>query len=89
MRGEEVEDGQPAELSIAPAHRRAGLGRLAMADVTKLLRAQGVTALELQIEADHHEARAFYGARGSQAFDRVPMSLPIPPQGSSLGVRAR
>jgi ribosomal protein S18 acetylase RimI-like enzyme len=77
------------ELYISPVHRRAGLGRLAMAHVAELLRAQGITALELQVEADNHEARAFYDALGFQAYDRVPMSLRIPSQGGSQGVRAR
>lgn len=77
------------ELYVHPAHRRCGLGWLAMDHVTDLLREQGIEALELQVEADNHEARAFYDALGFVAYDRVPMSLRVRPLGISPGVRER
>ena len=76
------------ELHLHPAHRRRGLGLLAMGEIAHILCEQGIETLELQVEADNHEARAFYDGLGFQAYDRVPMSLRLP-QGSSLGVRAR
>jgi len=76
------------ELYVRPEHRRHGLGRRAMAEAVSVLRAQGIEALELQVEADNPEARAFYEALGFLAYDRVPMSLRLsPPSGSRAGVR--
>lgn len=67
------------ELYIRPAYRRRGLGRAALDQVASILRAQGIGAFELQVEADNHEALAFYAAVGMRRFDRIPMSMAVAP----------
>lgn len=67
------------ELFIVAPFRRRGLGRFAIGFAEDLLRSQGIGALELQAEADNHEALAFYARCGFVAHSRVPLSKDLRP----------
>ncbi len=62
------------ELYITVHHRRLGLGTRAIRFLEATCRELGIEALELQVERDNTEARAFYRKLGFTAHDRIPLS---------------
>jgi GNAT superfamily N-acetyltransferase len=62
------------ELFLAPASRSRGLGRATLHFIENVLRGHGIGALELQVERDNVEARAFYEHVGFEASARLPLS---------------
>jgi GNAT superfamily N-acetyltransferase len=65
------------ELFVRADARGRGAGRAALEFIEKYLRRLGIGALELQVERDNAEARAFYERLGFEAHDRVPLSKRI------------
>jgi diamine N-acetyltransferase len=68
------------ELYLDASSRHHGLGAATLAFVEETLVALGVHALELQVEADNIEARAFYQRAGFTIHDRIPMSKTLTSQ---------
>ena len=60
MAGYEGHRGWINYLAVAPAHRRAGLGRAMMAEAERLLRAAGCPKINLQVRAENPGVIAFY-----------------------------
>jgi ribosomal protein S18 acetylase RimI-like enzyme len=58
-------------LAVAPAHRRAGLGRALMAEAERVLSEAGCPKVNLQLRAGNDEALAFYEALGYVRDDVV------------------
>ena len=58
-------------LAVAPAFRRAGLGRALMAEAERVLRGLGCPKVNLQIRATNEAAVGFYEALGYTADDVV------------------
>ena len=54
--------------------RRRGVGTKTLQFVEGMLRDMGIHALELQVEEDNTEARAFYRRNGFEAHARIPLS---------------
>jgi ribosomal protein S18 acetylase RimI-like enzyme len=64
---------------IAPACRRKGLGTRMMQFVESVCRELQIGALELQVERDNLEARAFYRKLGFKTYDRIPLAKALAP----------
>lgn len=62
------------ELYLDEGVRRRGYGTATLRFVEGVLRDMGIHALELQVEQDNAEARAFYARNGFEAHARVPLS---------------
>ena len=63
------------EIYLEEGARRRGLGTSALRFIEETLRAAGIHVLELQVEEDNAEARAFYARAGFEAHTtRIPMS---------------
>jgi ribosomal protein S18 acetylase RimI-like enzyme len=65
------------ELYVAPAQRRRGLARAALAALEAGARAAGVRELHLEVEQELAGARALYRRAGFADHDRVLMSKPV------------
>ena len=52
------------DMVVAPAYRRAGIGRLLMADIESWARAQGATRLQLLADRTNFDALDFYDRLG-------------------------
>lgn len=66
------------DLYLEPQERGQGLGRAVFAFVDDLLRAEGVSCVELVVEHDNEGAMAFYRAMGFEPAERVPMARWLP-----------
>lgn len=64
MGGYEGHRGWINYLAVDPAHRRRGIGRRLMAEVERLLRADGCPKINLQVRTSNREVLAFYAALG-------------------------
>jgi ribosomal protein S18 acetylase RimI-like enzyme len=62
------------ELYLDEAARRRGFGTATLRFIEGMLGAMGIHALELQVEEDNAEARAFYVRNGFEAHARIPLS---------------
>ena len=62
------------ELYLDEDVRRRGYGTATLRFVEGVLRGMGVHALELQVEQDNAEAKAFYARNGFEAHSRIPLS---------------
>jgi GNAT superfamily N-acetyltransferase len=62
------------ELYLDEDARGRGLGTATLRFIEGMLRDLGVHALELQVEQDNAEARAFYARNGFEAHTRIPLS---------------
>lgn len=62
------------DLYIAQDYRGRGLGRRTLEAIEGFCRAEGVKALELQVEQDNAQALGFYLKLGFKAHQRIPMS---------------
>jgi ribosomal protein S18 acetylase RimI-like enzyme len=62
------------ELYLDEDVRRRGYGTATLRFIEGVLRDMGVHALELQVEHDNADARAFYARNGFQAHTRIPLS---------------
>jgi ribosomal protein S18 acetylase RimI-like enzyme len=62
------------ELYLDEDARRRGFGTAALRFVEGMLRDMGIHALEVQVEEDNAEARAFYARNGFEAHARIPLS---------------
>jgi len=71
MAGYEGHRGWINYLAVAPAHRRAGLGRTLMAEAERLLRAAGCPKINLQVRSSNREVIAFYQRLGFATDDVV------------------
>ncbi len=67
------------ELYITAPYRRLGLGTKTIRFLEATCRESGIEALELQVERDNTEARAFYRKLGFTAHDRIPLSKLLNP----------
>lgn len=65
------------DLFVAPAHRRHGYARAALAFVAETCRALGVRGLELQVETHNAAGQALYRSFGFYAQTRIAMFLPL------------
>lgn len=61
------------DLFIEGALRGKGYGRAALAAIENACRAEGVAAMELQVENHNQVGRRLYESVGFSAFDRTPM----------------
>lgn len=57
------------ELYVEAAHRRAGLGRLLMAEAERIARGRGCTLVHVNAWHDNVEARTFYRTTGYEAVE--------------------
>ena len=73
MAGYEGHRGWLNYLAVAPAHRRAGLGRAMVAEAERVLRAAGCPKINLQIRSSNRDVVAFYQRLGFAADDVVSM----------------
>ena len=64
MVGDDGHRGWVYYLAVAPARRRAGLGRAMMAEAEAWLRSRGAPKLQLMVREDNEEALGFYEALG-------------------------
>lgn len=64
MAGYEGHRGWINYLSVAPAHRRGGVGRALMAEAERGLLAAGCPKINLQVRPENREVVAFYEAIG-------------------------
>ena len=55
-------------VAVAPAHRRAGLGRLALEELLRVCRAEGVRAATLEVGSLNTAARSLYAAAGFETM---------------------
>jgi len=62
------------DLYLEEEFRGQGLGRMTLKRIEEFCRANGVRALELQVERDNSEAQALYRKFGFEAADRIPLS---------------
>jgi GNAT superfamily N-acetyltransferase len=62
------------ELFLDEDVRHRGYGTATLRFIEGVLRDMGVHALELQVEQDNAEARAFYARNGFEAHSRIPLS---------------
>lgn len=62
------------DLFIEASHRRQGLGTQAIQALEAIARAEGLGALELQVEQHNAHARSLYQKIGFKAYSRTPMS---------------
>jgi len=62
------------ELYVAPAHRRRGFGRRAMAFVEQEARKMGVNALHLEVDRSNDSAMELYRRGGYKDHDRFLMT---------------
>ncbi|MER3554868.1 MAG: hypothetical protein C4331_11110 [Meiothermus sp.] len=62
------------DVFIKESHRSKGLESRVFAQLEQICRSLGIGALELQVEENNLEARAFYKTLGFQAHERIPMS---------------
>ena len=60
-------------LGVAPNARRAGAGRLLLADAMAAARDDGAEAMFLDVAVDNHPARALYRAFGFEDVGRRPL----------------
>ncbi|MEO6525522.1 MAG: ribosomal protein S18-alanine N-acetyltransferase [Gemmatimonadaceae bacterium] len=58
------EEGEIADLAVAPAARRHGIGRLLMSQVLGDLEARGVASVYLEVRESNTAARALYASHG-------------------------
>ena len=63
-----------AELYLDEVVRRRGFGTETLRFAEGMLREMGIHALELQVEEDNAEARAFYVRNGFESHTRIPLS---------------
>ena len=68
------------ELYLEDSSRQRGLGAATLAFIEETLSTLGIQALELQVETDNVEARAFYQRAGFIAHGRIPMSKAMKPK---------
>lgn len=66
------------DLFLQERHRGRGLGRELFRFIDDMLRREGITMIELVVEHDNVEARAFYEKLGFRAADRVPLARRVP-----------
>lgn len=64
-----------ADISIAPADRRTGIGSALLAEMERLERARGLTAIAATIWPNNTASLAFFSARGYTAPSGLPPSL--------------
>jgi len=65
-----ADEGEIANLAVAPAHRRAGIAALLLAGVIAAARASGVVTLHLEVRESNASARALYAAFGFREAGR-------------------
>lgn len=66
------------DLYVRESHRGRGIGKQIFAFVDDVLRREHIDRIELVVEHDNTEARAFYEKLGFTAFERVPMVRRVP-----------
>lgn len=82
MAGYEGHRGWINYLAVAPARRRAGLGRALMAAAEERLRAAGCPKINLQVRATNAEVIAFYRRIGFAADEVVSLGKRLEVDGS-------
>jgi ribosomal protein S18 acetylase RimI-like enzyme len=71
MAGYDGHRGSLYYLAVAPAHQRAGHGRVLLAEVEARLHALGCPKLNLQMRMDNSAARTFYERLGYEHEERL------------------
>lgn len=74
MTGSDGHRGWLYYLAVAPAQRRAGVGRLMVSHAERWLAGQGIGKVELMIREENDAVRAFYERLGYAVEPRIVMS---------------
>lgn len=72
-------------LAVAPASRRAGLGRALMAEAERVLGELGCPKVNLQIRATNHAAVSFYEALGYSEDDVISLGRRLEHDAPAVG----
>jgi ribosomal protein S18 acetylase RimI-like enzyme len=64
-------------LFIIEAYRRHGFGARMISAIASFCRANGISAIELQVTRSNRRARKFYHSLGFEALDRLIMDLDL------------